>query len=33
MLFADGGWKYASAGLWDRPVDELEAAMETKLWW
>ena len=33
MLFADGGWKYASAGLWDRPADELDAAMETKLWW
>ena len=33
MLFADGGWKYASAGLWDRPTDELEAEMETKLWW
>ena len=32
-LLADGGWKYASAGLWDRPADELETAMETKLWW
>jgi cysteine synthase B len=33
MLFPDGGWKYASAGLWDRPEDELEAAMESKIWW
>ena len=33
MLFADGGWKYASAGLWDRPEDELEEEMESKLWW
>ncbi len=33
MLFADGGWKYASAGLWDRPEDELEEEMEARLWW
>jgi cysteine synthase B len=33
MLFADGGWKYASAGLWNRPEDELEDEMEDRLWW
>jgi cysteine synthase B len=33
MLFADGGWKYASAGLWDRDPDELDEAMEDRLWW
>jgi cysteine synthase len=33
MLFADGGWKYLSAGLWDRDADELDADMESKVWW
>ncbi len=33
MLLADGGAKYASAGLWDRDADELDAAMEDRLWW
>jgi cysteine synthase B len=33
MLFADGGWKYASAGLWSRDEDELEEEMESRLWW
>jgi cysteine synthase len=32
-LLADGGWKYASAGLWSRDADELETAMEDRLWW
>ena len=32
-LLADGGWKYASAGLWSRDADELEADMEDRLWW
>jgi hypothetical protein len=32
-LLADGGWKYASAGLWDRDPDELELDMEDRLWW
>ena len=32
-LLADGGWKYASAGLWSRDTDELEEAMEDRLWW
>jgi cysteine synthase len=33
MLFADGGWKYASAGLWDRDEHQLEEEMESRLWW
>jgi [CysO sulfur-carrier protein]-thiocarboxylate-dependent cysteine synthase len=33
MLFADGGWKYLSAGLWDRDEDELAGEMEAKVWW
>jgi cysteine synthase B len=32
-LLADGGWKYASAGLWARDADELEVDMEDRLWW
>jgi cysteine synthase len=32
-LLADGGWKYASAGLWDRDPAELEVDMEERLWW
>jgi [CysO sulfur-carrier protein]-thiocarboxylate-dependent cysteine synthase len=32
-LLADGGWKYASAGLWDRDPEELEVDMEDRLWW
>lgn len=33
MVFADGGWKYLSAGLWDRETDELLDEMERRLWW
>jgi [CysO sulfur-carrier protein]-thiocarboxylate-dependent cysteine synthase len=33
MLFADGGWKYLSAGLWDRDEDDLAGEMESKVWW
>lgn len=32
-LLADGGWKYASAGLWSRDADELEEDMESRIWW
>ena len=32
-LLADGGWKYASAGLWSRDTNELEEVMEDRLWW
>ncbi len=33
VLLADGGWKYASAGLWDREPGELDEDMESRLWW
>lgn len=33
MLVADSGWKYLSAGLWDRDLDELERDMESGHWW
>ena len=33
MLFADGGWKYLSAGLWDRDEGQLAGEMESKVWW
>lgn len=33
VLLAEGGWKYLSAGLFTRSLDELEDEMEQKLWW
>jgi cysteine synthase B len=33
MLFADGGWKYLSAGLWDRDETQLAGEMESRVWW
>jgi cysteine synthase B len=33
MIFPDGGWKYLSAGLWDRDEDEVLEEMESRLWW
>jgi cysteine synthase B len=33
VLFADGGSKYLSAGLYTTPIDELETAMEERVWW
>jgi len=33
VLLADGGWKYLSAGLWDRDLDELQADMEGQVLW
>jgi [CysO sulfur-carrier protein]-thiocarboxylate-dependent cysteine synthase len=33
MLFADGGWKYLSAGLWDRDEGQLAGEMESRVWW
>ncbi|MEE8518578.1 MAG: cysteine synthase family protein [Dehalococcoidia bacterium] len=32
-LFADGGWKYLSSGLWTRDYDELGPSVEGKVWW
>jgi cysteine synthase B len=33
MLFADGGWKYLSAGLWDRDEGTLADEMGSRIWW
>jgi cysteine synthase B len=32
-LFADGGWKYLSTGLWTKAYDELKGTVEGKIWW
>lgn len=33
VLLADGGWKYLSADLWTRDLDELEEELEGSLLW
>jgi cysteine synthase len=33
VLLADGGWKYLSADLWTRDLDELEDDMERRVLW
>jgi cysteine synthase len=33
VLFADGGWKYLSAGLWTRDLDELEDELQGSILW
>jgi [CysO sulfur-carrier protein]-thiocarboxylate-dependent cysteine synthase len=33
VLFADGGSKYMSAGLFTTPIEELERQMEERVWW
>ena len=33
VLLADGGWKYLSADLWTRDIDELEDELEGSLLW
>jgi len=33
VLLADGGWKYLSADLWDRDLDELEVELDGSLLW
>jgi cysteine synthase B len=32
-LFADGGWKYLSLGVWSESVDEAQATVRDKVWW
>jgi cysteine synthase B len=32
-LLPDGGWKYLSAGIWTRDLDELRDDLESKSWW
>lgn len=33
VLLAEGGWKYLSAGLFTRNLDDLAEDMDKKLWW
>ncbi len=33
VLFADGGSKYISAGLYTKPTEQLEREMEERVWW
>ena len=33
VLLADSGWKYLSTGIYDRDLDELDAALEHSLLW
>ncbi len=32
-LFADGGWKYLSLGVWAQSVDEAREGVRDKVWW
>jgi cysteine synthase B len=33
VLLADGGWKYLSAGLWTRDLDELDEELQGSILW
>jgi [CysO sulfur-carrier protein]-thiocarboxylate-dependent cysteine synthase len=33
VLFADGGWKYLSTGMWSRDLDELQEELEASILW
>jgi [CysO sulfur-carrier protein]-thiocarboxylate-dependent cysteine synthase len=33
VVFADGGSKYMSAGIYTKPTDQLEREMEERVWW
>lgn len=32
-LFADGGWKYLSLGVWTESIDEARETVRDKIWW
>ena len=32
-IFADGGWKYLSTGLWTHDYEKLERSVKGKVWW
>ena len=32
-LFADGGWKYLSLGVWSKSLDEARETVRGKIWW
>ena len=33
MLFADGGWKYLSTGIYTRDWDDIQNEVEGQTWW
>lgn len=33
MVVPDDGWKYLSAGLWTKPIEELEQSLDSTVWW
>ncbi len=33
MLFADGGWKYLSTGLWRNPAIDVQEGLDDTIWW
>jgi [CysO sulfur-carrier protein]-thiocarboxylate-dependent cysteine synthase len=32
-LFADGGWKYLSLGVWSRSLEDAQDTVRNKVWW
>ena len=32
-LFADGGWKYLSLGVWSQSIDQARETVRDKVWW
>ena len=32
-LFADGGWKYLSLGVWSKSLQEAQDTVRDKVWW
>jgi cysteine synthase B len=32
-LFADGGWKYLSLGVWNQSIDRARDTVRSKVWW
>src|SRR5207237_4659296 len=32
-LFADGGWKYLSLGVWGDSLDQARETVRDKIWW
>ncbi len=33
LIVPDDGWKYLSAGLWTKPIEELEKSIDQTVWW
>ena len=32
-LFADGGWKYLSSGIWTKDSEQMKEEAKGKIWW